>query len=74
MSAEVRKDLLELEKFRQDIYTELARRHNWEAQEQFWRENAEYWARASKQDRLRNWIALAAIAGTLGVAIGKFVL
>lgn len=69
---------MELEKLRQDIETELARRHNWGEQEKFWRSNADYWALAHRQDRLRNWIALAAVtsgvAGTLGIAIGKFVL
>lgn len=74
MSAEIRKDLLEIEKLRQAIGTELARRHNWAEQENFWRANADYWVLAHRQDRLRNWIALAAVAGTLGIAIGKFVL
>ncbi len=73
-TVEIRRDLLEIEKLRQDIETELARRHNWGEQERFWRENAEYWKRAHRQDRLRNWIALAAIATTLGIAFGKFVL
>lgn len=63
---------------RQVIETELARRHNWGEQEKYWKENADYWKRVDRQDRLRNWIAVAAIvawiAGSLGIAIGKFVL
>lgn len=39
MSAEIR-NILELEKLRQDIETELARRHNWGEQEKFWAHEA----------------------------------
>lgn len=78
MSAEIARDILELEKLRQEIGSELAKRHNWAEQEQFWRANADFWTLAHRQDRLRNWIAIAAvvagIAGTLGIAIGKFAL
>lgn len=39
------------------------------------RRHADYWTLAHRQDRLRNWIALTAmVAGTLGIAIGKFLL
>lgn len=58
MSAEIRKDILDLEKLRQEIETELARRHNWAAQEQFWQTEA-------RLSRARNYIAVAAIAATV---------
>lgn len=62
MSAEIRRDILELEKLRQDIETELARRHNWAEQERFW-------AHEAKLNRGRNYIAVAAIAATITLAL-----
>ena len=61
MSTEIR-DTLELAKLRQDIETELARRHNWDEQEKFW-------AQEAKLSRGRNYIAIAAITATLTAAI-----
>lgn len=64
MSAEVTRDLLEMEKLRQDIETELARRHNWAEQERFWE-------REARLSRGRNYIAVAAIAASaMAAAIG----
>jgi len=39
-TVEMRRDLLEMQKLVQDIETELARRHNWKAQEEFWAHEA----------------------------------
>jgi hypothetical protein len=58
MSAEIRRDILDLEKLRQEIETELARRHNWAAQEQAWLTEA-------RLSRARNYIAVAAIAAAI---------
>lgn len=60
-TVEIRRELLELEKLRQELETELARHHNWAAQEEFWRHEA-------KMGRARNYIAVAAIAATLTAA------
>lgn len=54
-----------MQKLIQDIETELARRHNWAAQEQFWKANAEFWARETRLSRARNYIAVAAIAAAI---------
>ncbi|MGH8490355.1 MAG: hypothetical protein ACREXS_16175 [Gammaproteobacteria bacterium] len=62
MSAEIRCDILEIEKLRQDIETGLARRHNWAEQEPFW-------AHGAKLNRGWNYIAVAAIAATIKAAI-----
>jgi len=62
MSAEIRRDILELEKLRQDIETELARRHNWGEQEKFW-------AHEAKLNRGRNYIVVVAIAASITAAI-----
>jgi len=62
MSAEIRRDILEIEKLRQDIETELACRHNWAEQERFW-------AHEAKLNRSRNYIAVAAIAATITLAL-----
>lgn len=64
----------EIDRDRQQAETLWRQRANWEEQEKFWHANADYWLLAHRQDRLRNWIALAAVAGTLGIAIGKFLL
>ena len=61
MAAEIR-NMLEMEKLRQDIETELARRDNWAAQEAAWLHEA-------KMSRGRNYIALAAITAILTAAI-----
>jgi hypothetical protein len=60
MSAEIYRDL-EMQKLIQDIETELARRHNWAAQEQFWQNE-------TRLSRARNYIALAAIVATVTAA------
>jgi hypothetical protein len=67
-TVEIRRDLLEMEKLREELLTELARRHNWAAQEQFWRENAAYWSAENKLSRARNYIGLAAIVATVTAA------
>jgi hypothetical protein len=71
-SADIRRDLLELEKLRQEIETELARRHNWAEQERFWGHEA-------KMSRTRNYILavgvassiVGALAGAIGWLIGR---
>ena len=69
MSAtELPRTILELEKFRQDIESELARRHNWAEQEEFWRNNAQFWGHEAKMSRARNYIAVAAMAATFTAA------
>jgi hypothetical protein len=67
-SVEIRRDLLEMEKLREELLTELARRHNWAEQERFWRENAEFWSAENRLGRARNYIALAAIVATVTAA------
>lgn len=63
MSAvEIRRELLELEKLRQEIETKLAKRHNWLAQEKFWEHEA-------LMSRARNYIAVAAITATVTAAV-----
>ena len=64
MSAEIRRDILDLEKLRQEIETELARRHHWAQQEAFW-------ANEAKLNRGRNYIAVAAIVATITAVLGK---
>lgn len=68
MSAEVRRDILEIEQIRQTIETELARRHNWGEQEKFWRDHADFLARETRLSRARNYIAVAAIAASVTAA------
>lgn len=60
-SAETYRGNLEMQKLVQDIETELARRNNWKAQEEFW-------AHEAKMSRGRNYIALAAIVATVTAA------
>lgn len=67
MSTEYRRPL-EIEEMVQRIESELAKRHNWAAQEEFWRENAAYWSAENKLSRARNYIALAAIVATVTAA------
>ncbi|MGQ0591381.1 MAG: hypothetical protein ACT4QB_01695 [Gammaproteobacteria bacterium] len=61
-TVEIRRELLELEKLRQELETELARRHNWAQQEAFW-------AHEAKMSRGRNYIALAAIVAALTATV-----
>lgn len=68
-SVEIRRELLELEKLRQEIETELAKRHNWGQQEEFWRVNADFWAHEAKMSRGRNYIALAAIVAAITASV-----
>lgn len=64
-TVEMRRDLLEMQKLVQDIETELARRHNWKAQEEFW-------AHEAKMSRGRNYIALAAIVAAITASVTAF--
>ena len=74
---QVEKLRAEIARERQQAETLMRQRLNWDEQEKFWRANADYWVLAHRQDRLRNWIAIAAViagvAGTLGYVLRSMV-
>lgn len=62
------KEFLEIEKIREDIETELARRHNWAQQEEYWRSLAKYTS-------IKAFAAVAAVAASFGgIAVALFML
>ncbi len=77
MSTEIRKDpemprtILELEKFRQDIESELAKRHA--AQEQFWERQQANLEQQERYWRWQQWVLVATFAlGVAGLVFGRF--
>ncbi len=63
MSTQVNRETLELEKLREELLTELSRRHNWQQQERNWEEQASYW-------RWQNRLLLGTfILGVLGLIL-----
>ena len=54
--------VLEMDELREKIASELAKRHNWAAQEAFWEHE-------KRMGRARNYIAVAAIASALTASI-----
>jgi hypothetical protein len=67
------RDILELEKLREELLTELSRRHNWAAQEAFWQRQMSNWESQERHWVWQNRILLCTfILGVLGIVSRVF--
>jgi hypothetical protein len=64
------RDILELEKLREELLTELSRRHNWASQEQFWQRQMSNWESQERYWKFQLWALFGAfLLGALGLIL-----